>query len=329
MRSEAHFRAQISLNESIYDAHSHIGSDLFFKREGNLDEYFILADMLKIVKANIMPPPSPKYFEENKLIESLFWESNGRKINYLKRIRSEKELKIVENPINPYAQANQQLKEKIDKYKKKEIILRYVPLIHPTLDTLDYLDELLMQKPAALKIHGIAAGIVPEQISKSFLKTIAKSNIPVIVHTDNTCDSSNTLFNYFRKHNTAYNWCNIFINNDIKAYITHGAYLCEKTFEIINKSEQFILGLGPVKLMELEKQHFIKGTRKGFVNYLYNIFKEVDINKIALDLDFPWNIEERSTYKEESISKFLVAGKLDKNDRKKVFFENSEQFFNH
>ncbi len=328
MKKETLNRIQLSQQEPIYDAHSHIGTDLFFKREGALKDYFSLSQILKIKKANIMSTPSPKYFEDDKLIEALFWEENNKKINYFKKIYEGDEVKIVENPVNPYKQANKKLKEQIHNEKNQDVNLEYVPLVHPKLDTLDHLEEILINNPVAIKIHGIAAGIIPTEISNNFLKTIAKYDVPVIVHTDNYNKSITNPLAYFRKNNNAYDWCNAFRKNNVKGYITHGAYLCEKTFELINESNQFLLGIGPVKLMNLEKEHFIKGTREDSDNYLQTIFDEVDMDKIALDLDFPWNVEDKMTAKEETISKFLVGEDLDEEDRKKVFLKNSELFFN-
>lgn len=55
------YRVQLGQNQEIYDAHSHIGTDVFIKRVGGVERYLETADKLKIVKANIMPAPCPAY----------------------------------------------------------------------------------------------------------------------------------------------------------------------------------------------------------------------------------------------------------------------------
>jgi hypothetical protein len=186
---------------------------------------------------------------------------------------------------------------------------------------------MLSKNPVAVKIHGVAAGVIPEQIPKSVLEIIAKSGRPIILHTDNINGSLENPFDYLRKSNSASRWIDVLSDHGVKGYISHGAYLCKDAFKKINDSDNFLLGLGPIKLIEADKSNLLQSIDISYEGYLHKIFDQVNINKIAFDIDFPCNVMDFNYTSEDLVSKDFVASKLGQTERKKVFLENAEKFF--
>jgi hypothetical protein len=189
------------------------------------------------------------------------------------------------------------------------------------------LEKVVSEKPTAVKIHGIAAGIMPEQVPKEVFKIIAQSGRPIILHTDNFNGSLETPFNYLRRVNNAMGWISALSRNGVRGYISHGGYLCPKSFEIINASDQFLLGLGPVKLIEADKVNLLQFEDENYSDYLSKIFNKVNLDKVSFDIDFPCNVSDFSYTQEDLVSKDFVASHLNFTEQKKVFIENAERFF--
>lgn len=327
MKLKIHHMPSPSQKQEVYDAHSHIGIDVFIKRHAEIFSYLETAKKLKIKKANIMPAPCPFYETQEGKIQALIWEREKRNFKYFRITEKEGRKTKIENPPNPYSEANNQLRSILSSLKNPNIDLRYIPLIHPLLDEQSHLEKLIEEDIVAIKIHGIAAGIEPSQVPRSVLELISKSGIPVILHTDNTQEDTNVPFNYLRKENSAINWINLFLRQEIKGYISHGAYLCEEAIREINNSDQFLLGIGPVKLIEFDKSNLLQPTEINNRGYLSKIFDQVDINKISFDIDFPCNVMDFTYSEEDLVSKDYVASYLSFSEQEKVFRKNAERFF--
>jgi hypothetical protein len=314
-------------NDETYDAHSHIGTDTFIEREGNVSTYLKTAEKLHVTTSNIMPVPCPTYKTSKGTTQALIWEGVPSGFRYFRKTLSESGTVVEENPVNPYAEANNNLRQVIDK-KNSGINLRYVPLIHPLLDAQEQVEKILSQRPIAVKIHGIAAGITPKQVPEGLLRVIASSRIPVIVHTDNFSKKPKTSFDYLRRENRAIKWIDIFEKTGVRGYISHGAYLCPESFERINNTDQFLLGIGPVRLLQEDKEFFLQESPQDESTiYPRKIFEQVEIGKVAFDIDFPCNTYDVDFTMPEAISRELAIAELSESEKGKVLSKNSIDFF--
>ncbi|MCX6749097.1 MAG: hypothetical protein NT076_05850, partial [Candidatus Pacearchaeota archaeon] len=182
----------------VYDAHSHIGIDSFHPLEGRIGDYFSLAKRNGVVIANIMAVPSPVYKIGGIEKQPLFWEVSGNTFSYYSREKVGGNWIIKsKNPANPYREYNNLLEDFLKGITQPN--LKFVPLMHPLLDTPEQLEEVVSKGPIAIKIHGIACGIIPEEVPSHILEIIGKSSIPIIVHTDNAPPSFKGPIDYLRR----------------------------------------------------------------------------------------------------------------------------------
>lgn len=299
----------------MIDSHSHIGNDSFHPLEGNLKEYLSNASCLGIKSANIMPVPCPIYVSSSgKKIQSLIWEIRDSKIILEKRISDKYgNVKKIKNPKNPYKEYNSIIEKKIKKVK--EIDLNFIPLIHPYLDTPKHLEEILDKFPKAIKIHGIAGGIVPKKISKDFWKRVYDSNVPLILHTDSGIPANDTL-EYFCSRNKPLDWIKELKKYDVRAFLAHGARFCPKALQEVKNSSNFVLGIAPDLLLYPEKDRLSSPHK-----YLSNIIDIVGCEKVALDLDYPWNLFSMKSMSLE----WGIVDRLKKFLSKKEFFQVTQK----
>ena len=318
------------MKKRIIDAHSHIGVDAFYPFSGDINEYVKKADKMGITDSLIMSVPSPVLNIGNRYINQLLWKyqegSNQFKYQFL-NISD-----YISNPslqIHPYALSNFITQLTLNECNT-DINLHFIPLVHPTLDSEEYLIKLLEQKPIALKIHGIASGIIPEQISNEFWKIIQKYNVPIIVHTDFDDTGNTSPIFILRNGNTAIRWINVFEHFNIRAFLTHGVRLCKESIKRVNNSNLFVVGIGPDSLISIEPNRLMRNT-----NYLETLFENLSIDKLCLDLDYPWNVNKPisvlnnpSTDLDFNIINRIEALKISPIDLDKVLYFNAAKFFN-
>jgi len=303
-----------------FDGHSHIGKDTFFPIEGNLIKYIELLKQNNIIEANVMGVACPTYELNGEKFQSLIWTFENKRFKYHSRKKIKNEwIQTQENPVNPYAEYNAQVKKELN---VDNIKLNFVPLIHPTLDTEEHISNIISENPIAVKIHGLACAITPSETNKEILKLVASKNIPIIVHTDNH-PTENNPFEYLRKNNSALAWLNLFEKYNNRGYITHGASLCSKSFDIINNSEAHILAIGPDLLIESEPECLLQKK-----SYLSSIIAQVDMNKIVFDIDYPFNINNFSDYSIDfTPAKRIGNLELTNLEKSKILYNNAKKFF--
>ena len=162
--------------EKIIDCHSHIGNDYFWN-ESNIDEYLNILTKQNIDMGLLMPVPG-QTFINNSSKRYFIWKMNTNgEMEYL----TDDNVDILQNP---YTKVNEYTAQIIlNKETEKE--LAFIPLIHPLLDTPEYILSLVNKyRPLALKIHGVAAGIGPGDISNEMITLLKQINLPIITHTD-------------------------------------------------------------------------------------------------------------------------------------------------
>lgn len=306
----------------IYDSHSHLGIDSFHNIPGNLELYIKQAHELGILKSNLMPVPSPAYEKDGVLIKPLIWRYEGKKFLNFRLEQKGSSISSTPNPVNPYKEINDIL-EKVIKEKNSNISLYFIPLVHPLLDSTKQIDYILSKNPRAIKIHGVACGIKPEQIPQKILSQIARAELPVIIHTDyySLPDENNPLKILYRT-NTAIQWLKLFEKHKIKGFITHGARLDNTAFEIINRSDLFRLGMSPDLLLGRESDRLAKTD-----SYLDVLLDSLDLDKICFDIDYPWNIPKREASGLEWGLLSRIKPLMSDSEFNQVTYKNATNFF--
>lgn len=300
----------------IIDAHSHFGIDMLWQNSGKIDEYMNFALAKGITNTFAMSVPCPIFFENGKkIIPSKYKHING----VIKYFSQEEDLKTkeiliktIEKVENPYEKANNFVYEQC----KNNMMFNYVPLIHPYFYSLD--DFLLQIKRGAkiFKIHGIACGIIPNEIPEEFFRLIEYLKIPLLIHTDYS-DKENLAY-----YNDAIHWYEVLKNYDIKVYFAHAVRLINDIVKKVNEDDRYIVGLGPDKFIG---DPYTPMAEKE-INYLEHCFSIFDMEKIVFDVDYPWNIMSSSDYNLDwnSINRIKLLLGID--EQKKVFSENIKKF---
>lgn len=278
----------------IIDGHSHIGNERFNSREETkCTDYVTFASKCGVNVALIMPVPCPispldiGELEPNKTV--LSWRFDGNKFeDYSEsKIISDRYLK------NPYKEINEYYFKEINKSTTENLKLYFIPIIHPRLDSIDYLEELIVKySPVALKIHSVGTLTSPNEISQDWVRIINKYDMPIIVHTDfnnGKFDSNPALYNAVKKADPL-EWYNFFESNQITGVLNHGAALSIETLEKVNKSNYVKVGIGPDEYfgkdfgrLAIDKKTF---DEKGFLKILHDVLLP---EKLIFDIDFDYN----------------------------------------
>lgn len=225
--------------------------------------------------------------------------------------------------INPYREINRKIYNDLENSSIKDAY-EFVPLIHPMFDTNEEIMDIInLTHAKALKIHGVACGLGPYQISKEKIELFRKLNLPIIVHTDYAMNANN-LTSIIRNMNNPFDWAMFFINNDLKGYITHGARLDIKTINLINKHDNLVLGIGPDYKINCERERWINKMEN--IDFLKIIRENVDINKIMFDVDFSWNICENKTLDYNQHDR--IKDVFNRDEQEKIYSLNAKRFFN-
>lgn len=264
----------------IIDGHSHFGSD-YFHGTTSIKEYQKLMDDNKINYGFVMPTPGPVNQEGKRY---LAWDIRFNKIYYYSEC-----LSVLENP---YREINANYFNEIKKMDDTRLV--YVPLVHPILDTREYLDELVsMTNPVALKIHGVGAGVDPFCIPRDFTEFVREKDLMLIVHTDYDAGKDSVRYDtlLLRNLNTPFRWAKYLVNNRIYGVLNHGAALDIETLKLVNDEEYLKIGLGPDLVIQHDKNRVAMDRYQlENIGYLQLLKKTVMSNNIIFDIDFDWNI---------------------------------------
>ncbi len=322
------------MTNRIIDAHSHIGTDSFHTFVGEIGEYARQATSIGVTDSLLMPPPSPKIVVNEKVI-NLLWKYNFNQQEFVFSYLGEEYSKNTGAFLTPYALANYVIKNDILSLRSS-INFYFVPLVHPIFDSPGYIEQLLLEKPKAIKVHGIAAGLSPKEIPNNFFKLVKKYDVPIIVHTDydsnKIIDSTSRTWtlNYLRNANSPINWIKFAVQMGIRLYLTHGVRLDEDSIHFVNTTNLFVVGIGPDSLIQIEPDRLYNSTP----DYLKMICSRVSIDKLCFDLDYPWNVNKpisKLTNKEvdldfDGVSRLKALG-LTQNEINNILWKNAARFF--
>lgn len=232
-------------------------------------------------------------------------------------------------PENPYKIVNKQYFEILSS-KKSNISLNYVPLIHGVLDTPLYLEKIIkLYNPVALKVHGFGSGFRPDEFNPELIEVLKKYKIPLIIHT--------SVYNYnygygaetrkWRNDCHPLKWAMFLLNNNLSGILNHGACLNKDTFNLVNKTNNIKIGIGPdldisrdFFKVDYDKDKYYKDT------YLQVLHDCVDPNNLLFDLDYNWNKNEE-TGKQDLNQVKRISSVWKDNELDKIFEENAISVF--
>lgn len=314
----------------VVDGHSHIGNEKFSKRgEITLDAYLDYAKKVGIDIGLIMPVPCPIIPEDcglhiGKVL--LTWKYDEDLKKHIDM--SEEQILIKRGLKNPYKEINSYYYKKVNSYDD-DVKLLFVPIIHPRLDTPEYLEELIKETdPVAVKIHSVGTLSLPENMTQKYTEVLQKYDIPVIVHTDfnnGKFDSNIGLHEAVEKAD-ANKWFEYFENNQIRGTLNHGAALNLDVFEKINKSKFVKIGIEPsiyfggeYGRLNIDKDIYDK------LGFLGVIKEYLDPSKVIFDVDYDYNQLYEGGLDYNTIKR--IKDMWNSEDQEKVLFKNAfEQY---
>lgn len=256
----------------VIDGHSHFGND-YFHGKTSLEEYLAFINKEGIDYGLVMPTPVPVN-EFNK--RYLCWEINSNEIQYVSE--------IFEDVGNPYREVNEKYFDMVNKINSKKIF--YIPMVHPILDHIDYLEDMYETiQPIALKIHGVGSGVDPNKIPASFVDFVKRHNFMLIVHTDYDDGKKNVRYDtlLLRELNTPFKWALFLDDNHIYGILNHGAALNVDAIEIANNSEYLKVALGPDAIIQSDVSR-VYASAKDLEKYGYLVLLKRCYQKIKLYL---------------------------------------------
>jgi hypothetical protein len=280
------------------------------------------------VKAiNLICGACPQYETAKEIIIPCKWVVENNNITeFSYRIqRNRSIIKQVES--NCYSAVNNlvfdELKKISGKYPKLKLF--YSPMIHPRKTSIDELEKLISESKKMIlgfKIHGIATNSCPKDFNPELAKYLAKTGIPLIIHTDyynrtlpSVIKDTNDAKIYLQKINNPKDWIVFCIKYSIKASLQHGARNDSEVYRIIKENRgQFNVGLGPK--LDGQCERIVEKTN----NFLESVFERLGPDFCIFSSDYPHNETGEDMTRE-------IISLLSKEEQKKVFHENAEKFF--
>lgn len=318
------------------DAHSH-----FYKSYGGPNNdpqiYFENTKNLGVVAAIVSPGPCPEYHLHDSLYRPCRWKYSDGHFHYVEQICDSESLEVkIEQPAkpNPYHQINIRLLEDIQgklSHQGPELFL--MPLYHPLLDTDDEIRSFIThEKVVGIKLHGVATATCPDDVSSEIIKTLKETNKPLIVHTDNYIHPPTKPLHQTYVMNNPTRWVKWAIENQIKVLITHGARLSSTAINLAAKAKNsIVIGISPGILISTSDGDRLE---KPSINFEKDIFTMVHPSQLVFDIDYGWNVLNRSNWEKKDWSMCdrieALADELGISDQQlnEIYYHNAERFYN-
>jgi hypothetical protein len=282
----------------IIDSQMNYGKNIFGPNS-DLETYLYHAPLIGITKAILIPTGAHVLQLENRIEEkSCIWSIENGNLVFKRIIIEGKEEKQEINPPDPYQRMNLHSLQTVKHYNaiQSKIKFYFAPKTHPMLDNPNTLVKFL-QEPStiAIKIQGLATHTTPKSIPEWLIELSKRYDKPFIIHTD-YLDTSiswiNEEMSYLIRNNSSYMWARWAKEKGVRAYLAHGLRLDPLAADIVNSSDNLIVGLGPDILLEKEQERLVIKNQ----NYLETLFNLVDENKIAFSTDYRWNVFDRGKW---------------------------------
>jgi len=319
----------------IIDSQINYGEDVFGPNS-DLETYLYHAPFRGITKAILIPTPTHTLqLEDGTKEKSCVWFIENENLVFKRIIvEGEKEKQEI-NPLNPYQRMNLYSLQNVKHYNEiqNKIKFYFAPKIHPILDNPDTLIEFL-QEPStiAIKINGLATHTTPQNIPEWLIELSKEYDKPFIIHTDYLDSDANWVnkeISHLIRSNSPYMWAQWAKKKGVKACLAHGLRLDPLAADVVNSSNNLIVGLGPDKLLENEQERLVIKNQ----NYLETLFNLVDENKIIFSTDYRWNVFDRGKWDDldwethERIITYANKRGKSKGFLSKIFYENAQEFF--
>ncbi len=294
------------------------------------------APLIGITKAILIPTGTHVLQLENGTEEkSCIWSTENGNLVFKRVIVEGKREKQEINPPNPYQRMNSHSLQTIKYYNatQNKIKFYFAPKTHPVLDNPNTLIEFL-QEPltVAIKIQGLAAHTTPKDIPEWLIELSKRYDKPFIIHTD-YLDTNviwvNEEISHLIRNNSPYMWAKWAKEKGVRAYLAHGLRLDPQAADVVNNSNNLMVGLGPDILLGKEQERLAIKNQ----NYLETLFNLVDENKITFSTDYRWNVFNRDKWDDldwkthERIIAYANKRGKNKSFLLKIFHENAENFF--
>jgi len=266
-------------------------------------------------------PVTPKHcwdFEEGKII--LSWKYQDERHIYYSEI-----FQITNRDMkNPYKEINEYYFDLIQKYNLSNRLL-FVPIIHPILDTDEYLESIIQKlDPVAIKIHSVGTVCSPKDIRESYTNVLKKYDIPIIVLTDynNGYFDDKTGVKEAVEAANALDWFNYFDKNKIGGTLNHGATLNIEVLKKVNESNYVMVGIEPsiyfggnYGRLNIDKDIYNNlGFLKTLKEYLLS-------TKLIFDVDYDYNRTKEHDIDYQVVSRIKETWNNDDLDR--ILFKNA------
>ncbi|MDO8528501.1 MAG: amidohydrolase family protein [Nanoarchaeota archaeon] len=276
---------------------------------------------------NLMSGACPKYQRGNKKIIPCKWEiRDGRLEEFAYEIEGDK---VIEKPVETdcYHEVDEIVQQKLKAVSKEhpELKLFYSSMVHPKRTRVEDLERLIEETGENLlgiKVHGVLTASGPDDFNPELARAIAKSRIPLLIHTDydsrdvpTEIKSMNDARIYVQRLNNSRDWVNFCLKYGIRAALQHGARNDKEVYRIVkSNSDQFIVGLGPV--IEGQGPRMVEKTD----DYVKAVFENLGPEHVVFNTDYPHNDPGEDLTRD--IEKLLSSS-----EQEKVYHQNAEKFF--
>lgn len=298
----------------IIDIHSHLGKMTNWP-EAEIHDYLYTMERENVDISFLFPLPYQLSFDGLERV-ILKYKLDGDKPVFSSD--------VLESLQNPYAIVNEHYYNVIRNCRTENKELMFVPILHPILDSPDYLRTMILKyDPPALKLHGTGSGIVPSDISEEIIKIFRDSDLPLIIHTDFSRTNDQ---NYIDKTNSALNWAKWAVKNNVRICLAHGARLQPEALDLVNRSEILRVGIAPVQRVSRNINR-LEAELSNYTPYEYLCYlrDNVDPCKIFFDLDYNWNRLPGSNTPDYSSSELVE--KVFSEYKEYIFYQNALAFF--
>lgn len=331
----------MSIEIPIIDAHGHFGRHM--KGPLNRLEDYQNESPKSVLHSVISPGPTPLYVRpgDDRLYVPARWIRNSTDgtFKYVQQYWDSKSLDVLEehaSSINPYMETNNywlNRAEETNNTHSNHNVIHIMPIHHPILDTVDEVKRLLYDsRTIALKVHGAACAVAPNDIKPEVIDLLKSANKPIIVHTDYNVQEPQTNLQYIYRLNDPRKWVEWAKTTGIKTLITHAARLSQEAISAAKGCDNIVFGYGPDLLIMAEQDRLFKKTDNLMLDFFKLILPEQS-DQIIFDFDFGWNTKTGRDWEkrdwsmpERSIEAVESLG-YDRKIVSKILYNNAARFF--
>ena len=306
-----------------------------FGPDSTIEDYLDNAHTKGIIRTIMIPTGTHELKLPDGTIEkSCIWSKDYGKIAF-RRILLDENKNILEeqvNPTNPYSLMNTFCYNKLRELNVEhdKIMFYFCPKLHPTLDEESEISKYLtLKEVVAFKIQGISSYTTLKDVPAWLIDLLKTSDIPLMIHTDYRVKKRGDGLDRIIRNNKASQWAKWAVQNNLRCYLAHGLCLDPEAIDIVNNSEQFIVGLGSDLMLSQEKNSLAVQN----VDYLTYLFNKVKPEKICFNYDYRWNVSQRGEWNNldwDSPKRIIECVKsigITERYLKNIFYGNATDFF--